>query len=136
MSDNLTTGTSLSSVASGTAVATKDLSAHGGTGHAQKFWLLSGTYTCTGSDVAISVSTSVVKSAVGLTIPSNTTHMLITTDSNGGDVRFREDGTDPTAAQGVLVEAGSMLELPVPATAANLRFILANTSSSGAGPGV
>ena len=121
MSDNLTAGATLASIPSGSVIATHDLSANGGTGHAQKVWIISGTYVCTGSDPNISVGTSVVKSGSGLTIPSNTTHMLVTVETQ--DVRMREDGTSPTAANGVLLSAGTMIELPVPSTATDLAFI-------------
>lgn len=122
MSDNLTTTTTVSSVPNATVIATHDLSTNGGTGHAQKVWQLAGAYVCTGSDTNISVTTSAaVYSGSGLTVPANTTHMLLSVETQS--VRFREDGTSPTSTTGVLLAAGDLIELPVPGTAANLRFI-------------
>ena len=122
MSDNLTTTTTVSTIPNATVVATHDLSGNGGTGHAQKIWSLSGSYVCTGSDVNISATTSaVIKSGSGLTIPANTTHLLVSVETQS--CRFREDGVAPTSTNGVLLSAGDLIELPVPGTAANLQFI-------------
>lgn len=130
MADNLTTGTTISSIASGTVIATHDLSGVGGTGQAQKVVSLAPNYTCTGADVGVSVSTTVVKSGVGLTVPANTSHALITVEA--GDVRFREDGSAPTSTTGCLLVSGSVVELPIPGTAANLQFIQSSTSTGAA----
>lgn len=45
-----------------------------------------------------------LSSAVGLTVPPGTTFALIT--CSGQAVRFRDDGTDPTDAIGVLMPTG------------------------------
>lgn len=110
---------------SGTPVATHDTSAEGGTGHAQKMQPLASRSTATGHAFAVTISTSVVKSGAGLTVPSNTTHMLISIEA--GDVRYMDDGTAPTIANGILLTAGTLIEIPIPATPADLQFIRSNT---------
>lgn len=120
MSDNIAV-----TPGSGASVATHDLSVDGGSGHAQKMAAFPLRYTVTGHAFAVTVSTSVVKNGAGLTIPSNTTHMLISIEA--GDVRFNEDSTAPTVAHGVLLTAGTLLEIPIPGTSANLQFIRADT---------
>jgi hypothetical protein len=130
MADNLTAGTSLASIPNGTVIATHDLSGNGGTGHAQKIWTFSGQYVCTGSDVNITIGTSTaVKDGAGLTVPSNTSHVLLTVETQ--DIRMREDNTAPTNTNGILLTAGTMIELPLPATASFLQFISSSASVSG-----
>lgn len=56
------------------------------------------------------ISTAVAMPQLG-TQGVNATHALLTVDAGGGDIRFREDSTNPTAAVGLLVTAGSAVEL-------------------------
>jgi hypothetical protein len=49
-----------------------------------------------------------VSAAVGLTIPVGTAFALIQAESQ--NVRWRDDGTDPTATVGMVLMAGSTLE--------------------------
>lgn len=44
-------------------------------------------------------------------VPSNSTHALITVDLGGGNIRFRDDGVNPTTAVGLLIQAGGAAEL-------------------------
>lgn len=111
----------------GTTVGTHDMGAEGGTGHAQKMQPLASRSIATGHAFAVTISTSVIKPTSGLTVPANTTHMLISIEA--GDVRYMDDGTAPTVANGVLLTAGTLIELPVPATPADLQFIRSNTLS-------
>jgi hypothetical protein len=61
-----------------------------------------------------------VTTAVALTVPSGATHALMTVDTGSGNIRFREDGTNPTASVGLLVQAGNAVELT---NLANVRII-------------
>lgn len=64
-------------------------------------------------------------SAIGLgVIPENVIMTLVTVD--GGDVRFRDDGTNPTASIGMRVERGGALKYD--ADPSVLKFI--NTSAA------
>ena len=49
-----------------------------------------------------------LSSAVALTPPANTTYALIQVESQ--NVRFRDDGVNPTASVGMLLTVGSTLE--------------------------
>lgn len=102
-------------------IAVTDLSLIGGQGLADKATVLSPRPACLGTGVAVTVGASAVFHGTGLTIPNLTSHMLISVE--GGDVRFREDGSSPTATNGLLMTQNSLEELPVPATLTNLRFI-------------
>lgn len=52
-----------------------------------------------------------VTTAVALpSIPSGATHAVMTVDTGGGNIRFREDATNPTASVGMLVQAGAAVE--------------------------
>lgn len=53
---------------------------------------------------------SVSSTAKLLTVPDGATHALVTVEKGGGDIRFREDGEDPTASVGLLVQAGAAVE--------------------------
>lgn len=70
----------------------------------------------TGKEVMTVSSTSVQLSS----IPSNSSHALITVE--GGDVRFWEDGSTPTATQGILMISGNAYEFT---NLSALRFIKA-----------
>ncbi len=62
----------------------------------------------TGIQNALSVTTA---AAVGLTLPSNRpkpTHAIIQVTANS--IRWRADGTAPTATAGILVPAGANIE--------------------------
>lgn len=80
-------------------------------------------------------SLSVGATAVGIT------STVITPDGRGqqdacaarledGQVRYRYDGTDPTATEGVLLEPGSVLQFPTTEDAKRVKFIR-TTSTSG-----
>lgn len=45
--------------------------------------------------------------AVGLTVPSGATYAVM--QAEGGDVRWRDDGTSPTGTVGMLIASGSTL---------------------------
>lgn len=47
-----------------------------------------------------------LSTAVGLTVPAGTAYALIAVE--GKDVRYRDDGTDPTASVGFPLEAGTL----------------------------
>lgn len=55
--------------------------------------------------------TASITTASGITVPSGATHGLMTVDEGGGDIRYWEDGTNPTTSQGLLVPAGQAAEL-------------------------
>lgn len=95
---------------SGVVVRTEDI---GGV-QVQVVYIAPLTPTMVGGNQTLTVSTGVVS----LTVPGTATHALITCE--GGDVRFWEDGTNPTATQGLLLLTGNAVEL---SNLANLRFI-------------
>jgi hypothetical protein len=51
---------------------------------------------------------TVLTAAVGLTVPNGAAKALVQVESQ--NVRWRDDGTDPTATVGMLLSAGSILE--------------------------
>lgn len=51
------------------------------------------------------IATATLASAVGLTVPAGAKYALIQTETQG--VRWRDDGTDPTASVGMPLAAGS-----------------------------
>lgn len=61
-----------------------------------------------------------VTTAQALTVPSGATHALMTVDTGSGNIRFREDGTNPTTSIGLLVQAGAAVELT---NLSNIRII-------------
>lgn len=61
-----------------------------------------------------------LSSAAGLTVPAGTSYILIQAESQ--NVRWRDDGTNPTATVGMVLAAGSTLEYDGSAPAA-LKFI-------------
>jgi hypothetical protein len=61
-----------------------------------------------------------VTTAQALTVPTGATHALLTVDTGGGNIRFREDGTNPTTSIGLLVQAGAAVELT---NLANIRIV-------------
>lgn len=63
---------------------------------------LKSTTVCLGYQQITSLS-----SATGLTIPQGTTMALIVAETQG--VRWRDDGTDPTASVGMPIAAGAYL---------------------------
>lgn len=67
-----------------------------------------------GAQYNLTVSTSVVT----LTVPPGATHALVTVETN--DVRFTEDGSSPSATNGLYLPAGFLGELALPAA---LKFI-------------
>jgi hypothetical protein len=68
--------------------------------------------------VAGNQSLTISTGSTALTVPSTATHALISVD--GGDVRFWEDGTAPTASAGIYLASGFVGELPV---SANFKLI-------------
>lgn len=46
-----------------------------------------------------------------LTVPVGATHALLTVDTGGGDIRYWEDGSSPSATAGLLIPAGAAAEL-------------------------
>lgn len=61
-----------------------------------------------------------VTTAQALTVPTGATHALMTVDTGSGNIRFREDGTNPTTSAGLLVQAGAAVEWT---NLANIRII-------------
>ena len=61
----------------------------------------------TGTQVGVGVTTAQALPS----IPANSTHALMTVDTGGGNIRFREDASNPTTSNGLLVQAGSAVEL-------------------------
>jgi hypothetical protein len=77
--------------------------------------------------VAGNQSLTISTTSTALTVPGTATHALISVDA--GDVRFWEDGTAPTSTTGILLVAGSVIELTV---SANTKFIKASGSPADA----
>lgn len=50
-----------------------------------------------------------VTSAVGLTAPSGTNRAIVQAET--GDIRYRDDGTNPTTSVGMYLVAGNYVEL-------------------------
>jgi hypothetical protein len=67
-----------------------------------------------------------LSAAVGLTVPAGTIFALVTPETQG--VRWRMDGTDPTASVGYPLAAGNELELDV-ADIASIKFIQQSASA-------
>lgn len=61
-----------------------------------------------------------VSSAVGFTIPAGTSHVIVNVEAQA--VRWRDDGTDPTASVGMRLEVGDSLEYDS-RTLGTLKFI-------------
>jgi hypothetical protein len=60
----------------------------------------------------IGFQNAAVTTAVALpSIPAGATHALLVVDTGGGNLRFREDATNPTTSVGLLVQAGNAVEL-------------------------
>jgi hypothetical protein len=78
------------------------------------------TPTVLAGNQTLTISTSVVT----LTVPSGATHALATVE--GGDVRFWEDGTNPTASAGLLLISGNAVEF---SNLANVKLIKATGQS-------
>lgn len=72
---------------------------------------MAGTFNAVGTQNALSATTA---TAVSLTLPTNTrpSHAIIQVTANS--VRWRADGTAPTATSGILVSAGSNIEFMDP----------------------
>ena len=51
-----------------------------------------------------------LSSATGLTVPPDTVTQIALIQPEGANVRFRDDGTNPTASTGMLLTAGSFME--------------------------
>lgn len=69
------------------------------------------TEALTSIPTVVSFVNQAVTTAAALTsIGSGATHALVTVDTGGGDLRFREDGNNPTTSTGLLVVAGSAVE--------------------------
>lgn len=64
---------------------------------------------------------TVSNSAVGLTVPINSDIAIIVCDD--ANVRYRDDGTDPTATDGMPVESGQTLAVEGDNSLADIRFI-------------
>lgn len=122
---------------SGATIRSRDLGEDSGTSgvEAQGIMVRGWPPIVKGTDVAISVGGSVVKSGSGLTIPSGTTHVLVSVEA--GDVRYREDNTAPTSTGGILLTSGTLIELAIPVSGTTLeptylQFIEASTSGGAA----
>jgi hypothetical protein len=59
----------------------------------------------------VGVDTMDVTGSTTLTVPSGATHALACVDVGGGDIRFWEDGSVPSATEGLLIQAGETAEL-------------------------
>lgn len=68
---------------------------------------------------------AVSSTAVTLTTPSGSTHVLISVENDA--VRYTEDGSTPTATDGILLPDGFIGELPCPT---NLKFIRVTTDAT------
>lgn len=64
--------------------------------------------------------------AKGLTVPPGANYAIIRAD--GGDVRYRDDGSTPTTTQGMPLYEGEVLEYDSPIGIAALKF--ASTAGS------
>jgi hypothetical protein len=107
-------------IASGATKTLRDRDISGN--HAQKIdvapWMPT---VVAGSQYNVTISSSVAQ----LTLPANATHALLTVD--GADVRFTEDGSDPTSVQGLILKDGTIAELACPNP---LRFIRVSTTDA------
>jgi hypothetical protein len=75
----------------------------------------------TGGQYALSITTT----ASALTVPSGATHALISVDTGGNNIRWKNDGGSATTASGHLLQAGDAMEID------NLSAVsLASTSST------
>jgi hypothetical protein len=65
-------------------------------------------YTPKGNNT-VTVSSTAVKSGSGLTLPSGTTHCIISVEQGGslGGIRYWDSGNDPTSTQGFYLAPGS-----------------------------
>lgn len=68
----------------------------------------------------------VAASVVQLSVPAGATHVMLTVD--GGDVRFTEDGSTPTSANGLILTDGSIAEFSI--VGSTISFIRSNTTAS------
>jgi hypothetical protein len=100
MADNLGV-----SPGSGASLRTKELAAGV---HAQVVALLTMIPTILTGNQTLSVATG---ADTTLTVPTGATHALMTVDTGGGDIRYWEDGSSPSASAGLLVPAGGAAEL-------------------------
>jgi hypothetical protein len=66
-----------------------------------------------------------LSAAVGLTVPAQTRYILIQAESQ--NVRWRDDGTNPTAAIGMIIASGTTLEYTGDGTA--IKFFEAAASA-------
>lgn len=100
MTDNLgvTPGT-------GATMRTKELSAGI---HAQVVGVLTMIPTIVSGNETLTIGTS---SDTTMSVPAGATHALATIDTGGGDMRYWEDGSSPSATAGLLVPAGGAAEL-------------------------
>jgi hypothetical protein len=74
-----------------------------------------------GAEYAETVGSSVFT----MTVPSGATHALVTV--HGDDVNFTEDGSTPTATDGLRLQAGFIGELAIPQA---LKFIRVSTDAT------
>lgn len=64
--------------------------------------------------------------AIGLTIPAGTETVLLQGESQ--NIRYRDDGTDPTASSGMVLAAGTLYEMTV-GQIARMKFIEATSAA-------
>jgi len=82
-----------------------------GNGTAGGFLLVVGAVTAVPTVLGFSGDQSITTAQALPSIPANSSHALMTVDSGGGDIRFREDTSNPTTTSGLLVPAGNAVEL-------------------------
>jgi hypothetical protein len=68
-----------------------------------------------------------LSAAAGLTVPTNAAGAVITAESQG--VRWRSDGTDPTASVGMPLASGASITFSTRAELLALKFIEQTTSA-------
>ena len=76
--------------------------------HAQATGVITMKPTVLSGNQTLTLSTG---SDTSLTVPTGATHALLTVDTGGGDARYWEDGSSPSASAGLLVPAGGAAEL-------------------------
>lgn len=72
-------------------------------------------YVATGEHTVVGFESAGITSAqllpnMSVHSAGGATHALVAVDTGGGNIRFREDGTNPTASVGMLVQAGFAVE--------------------------
>lgn len=95
---------------SGAIMRTKQLASGS---HAQVVMVVTCPPTAVAGNQTLSVTTA---ADTTLTVPAGATHALLTVDTGAGDIRYWEDGSSPSSTAGLLVPAGGVAELAIPAT--------------------